>query len=134
MKARNLAIALVATCFTTGCDIAGQIGGLPSFYLGDWTGNWTNRVSSNDGTLDIAIAADGTITGNMTRTSDGVTGTITGIVQRNGEFTAAVDFASGTDYGLSGTFTKSGTSLITNFQYVENGTQFGTATLTKPSG
>lgn len=132
MKQTRIALALIAAVALVGCG--GETpDDLANFYVGQWSGAWAGAAGRDTGALSMIVAIDGALTGSFSRDSDGLSGGITGTVDKDGEFTGVADFATGSDYTLEGAVTRDGTNLVATFTY-DSGTrtEAAQATLIKP--
>lgn len=111
-------IALPFIVALAGC--AGSID-RNNIYAGNWGGNYVDSTRPDTGALELDIASDGTMTGQVTRDSDGENGTFTGVIDQSGQFTGVVDFATGGDFeSMDGSITYSSSQTLGNFHYLWN--------------
>lgn len=116
-------LAIVAAGLIIGCGGAGDTGKLPSLYVGSWTGTWTSPDANDSGAIDFTVANDGSVTGTIANKT--ASGTLGGLIDKNGKLTAVGSFASGNNMVIGGAVTMSSGRLSSNFNYVSMGIQYG---------
>lgn len=136
MKAARFLAPLFVAASLSGCGGELFNANVDSAYMGSWVGPWDDTSTTEGGSFDIDVSRLGVITGTTSRISDGVSGTVTGTVDREGTFNVTVDFTTGQDYtSVHGTMTRTSSGIIGVFNY-SGGVVSGTAnfTLSVPSG
>ncbi len=120
-----MAVALLA--LMTGCGGGG--GGVTnSVYAGSWKGPWNDSSNAQSGTLNVTVAQNGNISGQILNSTSGQTGSTTGTVQNNGTISATYTYPSVT-YTASGNVAIGSNGHLTGtVQEFRNGSQVGTAT------
>jgi len=95
---------LLLGCAGTDTSVA-----IPSPYAGSYTGTWNAPSIPSNGTMTLAIADNGNITGTI---GDATTsGTVTGGITNAGNVTGTIKFTGQPDSSLTGPLTLSGRNL-----------------------
>ncbi|MBL8060372.1 MAG: hypothetical protein JNK63_06610 [Chthonomonas sp.] len=124
---KRICLALPLLALIGGC--AGTIN-RDNIYAGEWTGPYTDVTRPATGSVDWDILVDGTMSGTITRDSDGEVGTFTGTIDQSGQFTGSATFASGGNFdSVDGSITYSSSDTVGNFHYYFDG-DWTTATFT----
>lgn len=129
---KRFGLLLAAFIGMTGCGGGGTTDDVALPYAGNWTGTWNDAARRDGGAIIITVALDGTMTGSISRTSDGLSGTVTGLVRRSGSFAATADFTGTTDFNINGALVRIDDTMTSAFEYTYLGSNWNaTATLTK---
>lgn len=134
IRSRWIAALGLAGLLTAGCGTGTHTANLPSPFVGEWAGTWSDTGRSDSGAMNFTVAADGTVVGDLEFLSVADTGDLTGTVGFDGRVSGAGDFAVD-DITYNGTVTKDNDELVVLFNYTYRGTTyFGSARLTPLSG
>lgn len=119
---------------TAGCSTGGHTANLPSPFVGEWVGTWTDTGRPDSGAMTFTVAADGTVSGGLEFLSVADTGDLTGTVNFAGRLAGDGDFTVD-DITYNGTVTKDDTDLVVLFNYTYRGNNyFGSARLSPVTG
>lgn len=124
---KRFSLALPLLILIGGCAGSASI---DNIYAGEWAGDYNDATRPATGTIEWEILPDGTMTGTITRDSDGEVGTFTGTIDSSGQFTGSAIFPVGGDFSsVDGSITYSSSDTIGNFHYLFDG-DWTTATFT----
>ena len=107
---------------TIGCGGAGDTGNLPSLYQGSWGGTWASGSGSDNGNVSLTVSADGSVSGTMTRKVG--SGTVAGLIEKNGRISAVSSYAAGGNMVIGGSVQLTAGRLIGSFNYVQTGVSY----------
>jgi hypothetical protein len=118
----GLAIS-AAALILSGCGGSSSSTPLPSLYEGSWSGSWTSQLANDGGTLTFAVAADGSVSGSISRTGN-LSGTFGGIIDNTGRLTATATFPSSGNFLITGQVLLSDSDLNGSFAYSWLGSEY----------
>jgi len=121
---KHFALVALLGALIVGCGGAGDTSRLPSLYLGSWSGTWNSSDANDTGAISFTVATDGSMTGSIT-TKTG-TGTLGGLIDKNGNLNAVASFTTGgNNMIIGGAVLMSSGRVSSNFSYVQMGVQYG---------
>ncbi len=122
-KAITLLTLASATVLLGGCGGGSTSSALPSLYRGSWTGPWNSSTLNDRGTMAIAVQADGSASGTISRTGS-LNGNYGGIFGSNGTVTATAAFPSSGNFIISGSVATNNGHLVGSYNFSYLGTMY----------
>ncbi len=135
MKSLRFGAAFAVALALAGCGGTTAISPLQNIYRGNYTGTWTSLTMADSGTLTVAVAGNGSITGTMTTTTLTLTGNVVGNMDDTGHFTMIGGFGANGNFTMVGNVVLNGVNLDGVYTTTLLSTDYAsTMTLTPTSG
>lgn len=112
-----------------GCG--GSIGStiLPSPFVGQWNGSWTDASNAQEGEVSLTIAKNGDLAGTTSNTTLATQGSVSGSVHSTGEISATLTYPDMTQSADGVIVKNSSGHLVGTLQTSVNGSPHGTLSI-----
>jgi hypothetical protein len=119
-----LLVALLALIVgTSGCGGTADNAVIPSFYRGNFSGTWASIPGQDGGPIQFVIQSDGSLGGTIGRKPN-ISGSLAGMVDRSGRFTAIADFGPNGNFVIGGNLVLINSQIQGSFAYQFLGVEY----------